>query len=65
YKVRGLIYWNRSHFTCRMVGKAGEVYYNDGMTLGSDCIHEGKLGDIKDLYNTKGAQLTYVILSLI
>ncbi|KZV60291.1 hypothetical protein PENSPDRAFT_548093, partial [Peniophora sp. CONT] len=49
YKVRGLIYWNRSHFTCRMVGKAGEVYYNDGMTLGADCIHEGKLGDIKDL----------------
>ncbi|KZV60568.1 hypothetical protein PENSPDRAFT_565243, partial [Peniophora sp. CONT] len=49
YKVRGLIYWDKSHFTSRIVGKAGEVYYNDGMTMGSDCIHEGKLGDLKDL----------------
>ena len=35
YKVRGLIYWDHSHFTCRMIGKAGEVYYNDGMTTGA------------------------------
>ena len=65
YKLRGLIYWNRTHFTCRMVGKAGQVYYNDGMTTGNSCIHEGKLGEIPDMYNTKGAQLTYVILSLV
>ena len=65
YKLRDLIYWNRTHFTCRMVGKAGQVYYNDGMTTGNSCIHEGKLGEIPDMYNTKGAQLTYVILSLV
>ena len=65
YKVRGLIYWDKSHFTCRMLGKAGEVYYNDGMTIGATCIHEGKLASLQDLYNTKGAQLTYIILSLV
>ena len=65
YKVRGLIYWNRTHFTCRMIGKSSEVYYNDGVTTGTTCIHEGKLSEITDVYNTKGAQLTYVILSLV
>ena len=65
YKIRGLIYWNRTHFTCRMSGKASEVYYNDGITTGTTCIHEGKLSEIKDIHNTKGAQLTYVILSLV
>ena len=48
-----------------MVGKAGQVYYNVGMTTGNSYIYEGKLGEIPDMYNTKGAQLTYVILSLV
>ena len=65
YKLRGLIYWNHTHRTCRMVGKAGQVYDNDGMTTGNSYIHPGKLGEIPDLYNIKGAQLTYVILSLV
>ena len=65
YKLRGLIYWNRTHFTYRMVDKAGQVYYNDGMTTGNSRIHEGKLGEIPDMYHTKGAQLTCVILSLV
>ena len=65
YKVRGLIYWNRTHFTCRMIGKTSEVYYNDGITTGTTCIHEGKLSEMKDIHNTKEAQLTYVILSLV
>ena len=54
YKLRGLIYWNCTHFTCRMVGKAGQVYYNNGMTTGNSYIYEGKLGEIPDMYNTKG-----------
>ena len=65
YKLRGLIYWDKSHFTCRMIGKAGEVYYNDGMTTGTSSIHEGKLSEIKDLYQIRQAKLTYVILSLV
>ena len=63
YKVRGLIYWDKSHFTCKSIGKAGEVYYNDGMTIGTSCIHEGKLGDIENIYKIRQAQLTYIILS--
>ncbi|VDB96794.1 unnamed protein product [Peniophora sp. CBMAI 1063] len=65
YKLRGLIYWNGSHFTCRMIGRGGEVYYNDGMSFGATCAHEASLSEIKELYNIKGAQLTYAILSLL
>ena len=65
YKLRGLIYWDKSHFTCRMIGKASEVYYNDGITTGTSSIHEGKLSEIKDLYQIRQAKLTYVILSLV
>lgn len=65
YKLRGLIYWNGTHFTCRMIGKGGEVYYNDGMVSGALSIQEGALAKVPDLYNVKGAQLTYVILSLL
>ena len=65
YKLRGRIYWNHTHCTCRMVGKAGHVHYNDAMTTGNSYIHSGKLGEIPDMYNTKGIPLTYVILSLV
>ena len=65
YKSRGLIYWDKSHFTWRMIGKVGEVYYNDGITTGTSSIHEGKLSEIKDLYQTRQAILTYLILSLV
>ena len=63
YKVRGLIYWDKSHFTCRMIGKSNEVYYHDGMTTRTNCLPEGKLKDLKGPYNTKNAQLNFMILS--
>ena len=40
YKIRGLTCWNRTHFTCRMIGKSSEDYYKDGMTTGTTSIHE-------------------------
>ena len=65
YRLRGLIYWDHAHFTCRMVGKGNEVYYNDGINTGHTCIPEGPLGDIQDMYQIGEAKLTYVILSLL
>ena len=53
YKVRGLIYWNRTHSTCRMIGKTSEVYYSNGITTRTTCIHEGKLSEIKDICHSK------------
>ena len=35
------------------------------MTIGATCIYEGKLAGLQDLYNTKGAQLTYIISSMV
>ena len=65
YKVRGLIYWNKSHFTCRLLGKGGHTYFNDGRTTGTSCIHEGKVQDIADQHSIGEYQLTYILLSLL
>ena len=35
------------------------------MTIGATCIDGGKLAGLQDLYNTKEAQLTYIVLSLV
>lgn len=65
YYLRGLIYWDKTHFTCRLIDKRKEVYYNDGITTGVSCIHEGRLSTLAEPYNTHGKQLTYVVLSLV
>ena len=65
YNTRGLVYWDKTHFTCRLIDKSREVYYNDGMTTGTSCIHEGRLSELQDIYRCHNRQLTYVILSLI
>jgi hypothetical protein len=39
--VRGLIYHGDFHFTSRIIGTDGIVWYHDGMTTGSSCENEG------------------------
>jgi hypothetical protein len=39
--VRGLIYHGESHFTSRIIGTDGIVWYHDGMTTGDSCENEG------------------------
>ena len=65
YKLRGLIYWDKDHFTCRLIGRSRQVYFNDGKSRAVDSIHEGGWSDIQDWYNTGKARLTYIILSLV
>ena len=60
-----VIYWDKSHFTCTMIGKQGNVYYYNGILFQSACIHEGKVGVIMDVYNVHEVELTYIILSLV
>src|ERR1700683_4818346 len=39
--VRGLIYHEDFHFTSRIIGTDGIVWYHDGITTGSSCENEG------------------------
>ena len=66
YYTRGLIYWGEGHFTCRMIGNAKDVYYNDGMSTLTRCIFEGTLDQMgSDIYTARQRRLTYIILSLV
>jgi hypothetical protein len=41
-KMRGMIYVGQGHFTCRVVGKDGSMFFHDGIiTTGRNCIPEG------------------------
>ena len=42
-----------------------KIQYTNGVIVGATCIHEGKLAELQDLYNIKGVQLIYIILSLV
>jgi hypothetical protein len=62
-KVRGLIYHGDFHFTSRIVGTDGIVWYHDGMTTGSTCKNEGGFDEFsnKDIMNSEGKVLTMVV----
>ncbi|KAJ6459423.1 hypothetical protein DFH09DRAFT_864666, partial [Mycena vulgaris] len=44
-KLKGIIYGGHGHFTCRVIGLTGAMWYNDGMTTGRQCIQEVNIGD--------------------
>ncbi|KAJ6452021.1 hypothetical protein C8R47DRAFT_946368, partial [Mycena vitilis] len=39
-RLRGIIYGGQSHFTCRLIGKTGIMWFHDGITTAKDCIRE-------------------------
>src|SRR5882762_6372472 len=56
--VRGLIYHGDFHFTSRIIGTDGIVWYHDGMTTGS-CENEGDLEKLS--LRCKGKKLILVV----
>ncbi|KAJ7854433.1 hypothetical protein B0H14DRAFT_2353715 [Mycena olivaceomarginata] len=38
-KLRGIVYPGQNHFTCRMVGRDGNMRFYDGIITGPDCAH--------------------------
>ncbi|KAJ7927366.1 hypothetical protein B0H13DRAFT_1861365 [Mycena leptocephala] len=46
--LRGIIHGGQSHFTCRVIGRDGAMWFHDGITTGSSCIPEGNLRTLKD-----------------
>jgi hypothetical protein len=54
--VRGLIYQGYFHFTSRIIGTDGIVWYHDGMTTGSNCENDGDFDKFSsnNLLNCRG-----------
>jgi len=61
--VRGLIYHGDFHFTSRIIGTDGIVWYHDGMTTGSNCENDGCFDKFSssNLLNCRGKKLILVI----
>jgi hypothetical protein len=61
--VRGLIYHGDFHFTSRIIGTDGIVWYHDGMTTGSGCENEGDIDKLssRNLLKCKGKKLILVV----
>ncbi|KAJ7732407.1 hypothetical protein B0H16DRAFT_1328780 [Mycena metata] len=38
--LRGIIYFGSAHFTSRIMGVDGRVWFNDGITTGRFCVDE-------------------------
>ncbi|KAA1478878.1 hypothetical protein DENSPDRAFT_788521 [Dentipellis sp. KUC8613] len=53
YKLKGIIYLGGNHFTSRIVGSQGEVWYHDGIATKEKCLHEGKLNTIEDIHHVR------------
>lgn len=41
YRLCGLIYFGKFHFTCRVVDKHGDVWFHDGIKTGHNLVPEG------------------------
>jgi hypothetical protein len=48
YRLRGLLYFGNFHFTSRIISPEGDVWYHDGMDMGSETKSEGHRKLMKD-----------------
>jgi hypothetical protein len=44
--LKGLVYHGDFHFTCRIVDFSGNIWFHDGMTMGSTSTYDGKIGHV-------------------
>ncbi|KAJ7926840.1 hypothetical protein B0H13DRAFT_1599191 [Mycena leptocephala] len=47
-KIRGIIYGGQGHFTCRVIGIDGGMFFHDGITTGRNCIPEVNVRTVQD-----------------
>lgn len=41
--LKGIIYYEENHFTCRIISADGQMWYHDGLVNQGACIEDGKL----------------------
>jgi hypothetical protein len=61
--VRGLIYHGDFHFTSRIIGTNGNIWYHDGMTTRSSCENERDFDKFssRNLLKCRGKKLILVV----
>ncbi|KAJ6456242.1 hypothetical protein C8R47DRAFT_1082519 [Mycena vitilis] len=47
-RLRGIVYGGQNHFTCRLIGKDGRMWFHDGITTGRDCVPEVNFRSLQD-----------------
>ena len=59
YHLRGLLYFGNFHFTSRIISPEGDVWYHDGMDMGSECRSQGhrKFMNNQDWQTCQGRKL--------
>jgi hypothetical protein len=65
--IRGLVYHGNFHFTSRIIGTNGIVWYHDGMTTRSGCENEGDFDKLspRKLLKCKRKKLILVVYARI
>ncbi|TFK45244.1 hypothetical protein OE88DRAFT_1600301, partial [Heliocybe sulcata] len=43
FYLRGIVYFGDFHFTSRFIDSEGNIWYNDGITTGRQCMKEGNI----------------------
>lgn len=63
FTLRGAIYGDGNHFTCRLFGLDQTVWFHDGITTGHHAKQDGHLSDFKGstLHNCRGKELVLLI----
>ena len=61
--IRGLIYHGDFHFTSRIIGTDGMVWYHDGITTRNSCENEGDFNKFssKNMLKCRGKNLILVV----
>jgi hypothetical protein len=61
--IRGLIYLGDFHFTSRIIGTDGILWYHDGITTRSSCENEGDFNKFssRNLLKCRGKNLILVV----
>ncbi|KAJ3513184.1 hypothetical protein NMY22_g15116 [Coprinellus aureogranulatus] len=64
YRLRGLVYGGRNHFTCRLIDKHGQVWYADGMASPGQVAFEKVVtlqDDLKWMRSADDRKLLYLL----
>jgi len=63
YKLRGIIYFGSQHFICRIIDKAGHIFYHDRIVTGRQCKYESHFRDLSTPLECEGKKAVVAIYS--
>jgi len=56
YKLKGVIYYNAAHFTCRYIVKRGMIWFHDGLAPQSQKLtRDGSMLSMSSNLHTRGS----------